>query len=236
MITGISSGLILMLNIYRVLKENEIYQRALAMGEKLLRELETSEEPLYTGLAHGACGPAWALAQLGGISKDERFIKKSLELVEYENTYFDEELSNWRDIRECVDEEDIAYWCFGAAGIGIARIMLNQYIHGDTVKKDVRSVTGRLRKKDIIRNHSLCHGIFGKIDVMLWMVRNGYLEESVLKNECKEAFESICAEGFISGSKGNLADYSFMNGVSGVGYVLLRMLNPSLPCILAIEV
>lgn len=235
MISGISSGLILLLNIYQVLQEKFILEKATELGEALMNELDTVEE-LYTGLAHGASGPAWGLLQLGHFIHEQRFTNKGMELLEYEDQYFEQEQMNWRDIRKDAVGTSASYWCYGATGIGVARIMIGEYIKNDRIYSDIEACVTRLNEEDYIDNYGLCHGIMGKIDVMNLFVKKGFIQERVLNQEIQRVMTNMKREGLYLGDKECFENYTFMLGLSGIGYALLRMHNPEIPCVLALEV
>lgn len=235
-ISGVSSSIIILLNLYDVLKEQWIFDKAHALGEHLLEELASTDGQMYTGLAHGASGPAWALISLGNKCREEAFTMKGMELLEYEEQYYDEEVNNWKDIREDVSTENIAYWCYGAGGIGLSRMKMSDCLQDRHIQLGISHAVSRLKQKDRIENHSLCHGEMGKIDIMNLFVKKGLLEKEILQERVDAVLAHIEKEGLISGKKECLADYSFMNGLAGIGYTFLRLYNSDIPSVLALEV
>ena len=85
----------------------------------------------------------------------------------------------------------------------------------------------------------LCHGQLGNLNIIS-LLRNYYPNNSELETNYNVSKENILNElrnvGFSYGSKELIEDYSFMQGLTGVGYELLRMLNPELPNILVLEI
>lgn len=235
-ISGVSSGIIVWLNLYENLKEEWLYQKTVLLGRRLLEELEASSDKLFTGLAHGASGPAWALIKLGSVSGEEVFTEKGLELLQYEEQYYEEGVNNWKDIREDILTENIAYWCYGAGGIGISRLKMSSCLQNDCIQSGLLHAASRLEKLDVIENHGLCHGAMGVIDIMNLMVKNKVMDKDILQEKIRVVLEHIEKEGLLSGNKGSLSDYTFMNGLAGIGYAFLRLHNPDIPCVLALEV
>jgi type 2 lantibiotic biosynthesis protein LanM len=83
-----------------------------------------------TGYSHGASGIAAALARLTALTGDARYRDCALRAIEYEDTQFDEATRNWLDPggqakqSRAQDGTLMVAWCYGAPGIGLARLAL----------------------------------------------------------------------------------------------------------------
>jgi lantibiotic modifying enzyme len=89
------------------------------------------DEPGLCGLAHGSSGIAWALAELGARSRSGEFDVAVREALQYERGWYDRDRGNWPDLRlavgtEAGDRAFPAWWCHGAAGIGLVRLRLRE--------------------------------------------------------------------------------------------------------------
>jgi class II lanthipeptide synthase len=91
-------------------------------------------EPGLCGLAHGASGIAWALAELAARTGTNEFDEPIYEALRYERSWFDRRHGAWPDLRAGVEKQAghrpfPAWWCHGAAGTGIVRLRLWQLGH-----------------------------------------------------------------------------------------------------------
>ena len=87
-------------------------------------------------------------------------------------------------------------------------------------------------------NHSLCHGIFGNIDILLKIAEKTVDNEleSFAKYKAVEELKYIREVGFLAGTKNIIDNNSFMFGLSDIGYELLRLHDHRVPSILSLEV
>ena len=131
--SGSAGGILGLLRVYRDSQAGDVLQRAARCGEHLLAQRRVGPEgrrswigqglgpqPL-NGMSHGAAGFAYALAELAAVTGREEFATAAAECIAFENSTFDEERSNWPDLREAEGPRWASQWCHGAAGIGLAR-------------------------------------------------------------------------------------------------------------------
>ena len=88
-------------------------------------------------------------------------------------------------------------------------------------------------------NHSLCHGKFGNMDILLQIgeyleKKNDELIEIVYK-KANETIMDISVNGLKTGLKNGFDMNTFMLGISGIGYMLVRLTNSKYPSILALD-
>src|SRR5699024_11967022 len=115
-----SAGAILVcLRLYSLTGEKKALNIAEKCGRHLLKNAQMLEigcgwsfnigaghEPI-AGLSHGSAGIAWALIELTHVTKDDRYLEKALQTIEFERTLFDEEEGNWTDIRFLEKREEL---------------------------------------------------------------------------------------------------------------------------------
>ena len=131
LISGSSGTILCLLVLHKELGDERLLRLAEACGEHLLAtrtETESGHRSWATldnkgylaGLTHGAAGIALALERLSQATGDHKYRDAALEAVRYENTLFSKERSNWPDLRK----KDVysGSWCHGAPGIGLARL------------------------------------------------------------------------------------------------------------------
>ncbi len=147
------------------------------------------------GLSHGASGMALALLELARATGDGRFLFAAEMAFLHERRCFDEEESNWPDLRYTeigefvyfrqLDElrravldgtlppyrrRCMAAWCHGSPGIGLARLraweLTGQEVYREEAEAALRSTSAAI-EKDVAENdnYSLCHGIGGNCEL-----------------------------------------------------------------------
>ncbi|MGC5328092.1 type 2 lanthipeptide synthetase LanM family protein [Brevibacillus sp. SYSU BS000544] len=82
-----------------------------------------------------------------------------------------------------------------------------------------------------------CHGDLGNLDVLLFAATSGQdhsLQEAVYQLAARSLNEAN-ADGWFTGIPDGLDTPGLLVGKSGIGYALLRLANPSVPSILALE-
>ena len=216
------------------------------LGFKVLNSKEATQ-PL-TGLGHGAAGIAMALFRLFSVFRDEKYLQAGEEAVLYERSVFDREAVNWPDFRkdpsvtEPSSKKFMGGYCAGAPGIGLARLDGLQRISGladaadtqeliDILMKDVRHADRFVRSiRNEGRNH-LCCGSAGRVD---------FLIQAAFQLNDREAEETAhrTLSGLIQGKR-ERGHYNFhtangkyyynptlFQGTAGVGYEMLRLLEP----------
>lgn len=149
------------------------------------------------GFAHGASGMGLALLELDRATGEGRFRCAAEMAFLYERRLFDEERSNWPDLRHDDLGEALFYqrkdelrrairegkppasearyltaWCHGSPGIGLARLrafeLTGQNLYRREAEAALRSTL--LALEDALSqggNYSLCHGIGGNCELPL---------------------------------------------------------------------
>lgn len=247
-----------LLSLYRVKPDPHILNMAIRCGEHLLQHQtstpkgkgwvlpEACVEPL-AGFSHGSAGIAWGLYHLADATGDMRYAEAAKATLVYERNTFNEELGNWPDLRiidnphPLVDPDETPYmiaWCHGATGVGAGRLGLPQQFRDEETEKEIRIAVKTLREGGFGATHCLCHGDLGNLDMML-LASMQWQDEALRKEVMQRAqtiLESIEKHGPLCGIPLAVETPSFMNGLSGMGYQLLRLANPQkVPSILILE-
>lgn len=220
------------------------------MGEYLLQRAEAEQTGIswntmphgsaanLTGYAHGAAGIAGALLELYQYTKDERYLKAALAGFAYEESCFDPEQENWPDFREGdaprLQEGERrgcgCAWCHGAPGIGLSRLRAYE-ITGDTTFKTAGqtavNTTSRYFGRKELGNFSLCHGVFGNADLLLYAADVTGDQVSAVRTEEVAAEAAEQFEGrkipFPNGTQSDYNSPNMMLGMAGIGYGFLRL-------------
>ena len=236
-ILGVSGTIIVLCEIHSELKDNKIAECIQKMGEV---HLSQENESHLTGFSHGYSGYAVALNVIGKLTKDIKYTNLAEHLLEIENRYFDEERMNWKDLRE--EGSFSSYWCHGSGGIALARTLILDMQQKNKYTQEINAGILDLKNNGFLRdekyNHSLCHGTFGNIDILLKIAEKNEDNEleAFAKSKAVEELKYIREVGFLAGTKNIIDNNSFMLGLSGIGYELLRIHDRRVPSILSLEV
>ncbi len=190
-----------------------------------------------TGFSHGSAGMAWALLKLAALTGEERFRTAALEAIAYERSLFSHELGNWLDLRDFADtvlkEKDNQYtcmtaWCHGAPGIGLARLGSLPYLDDAEIRTEINTALKTTLSHGFGRNHSLCHGDLGNLELLLQASQN--LDDPYWKTQVDRLaaiiLESIEQHGWMCGVPLGVETPGLMTGLAGIGYQLLRLAEP----------
>jgi type 2 lantibiotic biosynthesis protein LanM len=253
---GCISGL---LALYSVRHSERVLATAIRCAEWLLTRSQPVQkgiawpsaagtEPL-TGVSHGASGYAFALSSLFQVTQEPRFRTAALQAIEFERSYFCDEVGNWLDLRRprVSDPKDTraknntfcVAWCHGAPGIGLMRLKLLPFLEYDSLAhKEIRTALNTTILKGFEGDHSLCHGDFGNLEFLLQASQS--LPETRWQRELSRltaaTLDSIQRRGWICGLPQGIEVPGLMTGLAGIGYELLRLAEPSLvPSVLTLE-
>lgn len=241
-IGGAAGIIVLTINLYNETQDESALYIADKYSKYLYSRLvEEKEGECLSGFSHGYSGFALALLMAGTVLGNEKYYTLAIELISREDLLYREDIKNWIDLRNN-NKEALNYWCHGAPGILLARVKMMKYMRKEDIKLVKSKVTEALEQFiqngfDRSSNHSLCHGIMGNIDILKTISET--INDIELIETCKSLFkdflEYIEYDGFKYGLYGTLGMVSFMTGISGIGYGILRQLNPKLPSVLAID-
>ncbi|WP_170110746.1 lanthionine synthetase LanC family protein [Flavilitoribacter nigricans] len=202
------------------------------------KTLEKGTKANLTGFAHGTSGIALALLELGHFQKNEAYIEAALAGFAYEESHFSEAEQNWPDFRDMSmylpgEEEKTYYgnaWCHGAPGIGLARLRAYELTGKEILKTYAqRAVNTTIDHFDLtsLGNYSLCHGLFGNAETLL------YASETLQDKTYRELVESAGYEMIeqverkgTPPANGTQTEYftpDMMLGLAGIGYFYLRL-------------
>ena len=217
-----------------------------------------------TGFAHGASGVGLALLELDHATGDGRFRFAAEMAFLYERRLFNEERSNWPDLRHDLlerpmdelrravldgkppvyEERYMTAWCHGSAGIGLARLRAFELTGQDVYRKEAEAAlrsTLQAVEEELSQggNYSLCHGIGGNCELPLLaaeLLGNPELRR-VVERAAREGIETYEARGrpWPCGTRGGVPDPSLLVGEAGIGAFYLRLADPETPSILLLR-
>ncbi|MED3981256.1 type 2 lanthipeptide synthetase LanM family protein [Priestia megaterium] len=235
---GLSGFIIACLNIYQELGNDKYLNIASYAGKRLILQVRESDlENMNTGLAHGAAGIAWALSKLGNILNHQYYLDQAERLINYENSKYDSNFENWIDQRKPQKKPGL-YWCHGAPGIALSRLMMNEFNYPTSeIPDDLAKSLKQISVNGVVESHCLCHGTLGNVDILLTASQTIH-EDSLLNKGLEMGYLAIAQKrehGWVYGLDPRAEMDGFMLGRTGIGYSLLRLYNLEIPSILALE-
>lgn len=242
LISGVAGIIIVLCNIFKIEQDKNILNLAIKCADFLI-ENATNDDKIFgwksfvndkilSGLAHGNSGIALALLELYEITDKNIYKEFSIKAIEYENSYYNKTFNNWINEKDIVNkEQDSVFWCYGATGIGLSRNRMNKIVQTNQIEADLKNATRKVLKDGFGGSSCLCHGDFGSIDLL---VETGYIKEA--REKVKSLIEMSNKHGWIMGTAQDFYSPSFMTGLSGIGYELLKTAYPLVfPSILILD-
>ncbi|MFE7822049.1 type 2 lanthipeptide synthetase LanM family protein [Priestia megaterium] len=204
----------------------------------------SAENPLG-GFAHGVSGIIVSLMKLQNHLKGSPFQDIIQGALLFERELFVPEKGNWYDLRSVKGQthKDLnilpTAWCHGAAGICLSRIMSMEYGYEDPLfEEEINVALDTTIKSGFIKDHSLCHGDIGNIEILNYA--NRHLKSDSLTNQINkyqsrllsEIKEGICWSGLPTLHE----TPGLMIGLSGIGLGLLKLYRPNqVPSVLKLD-
>jgi type 2 lantibiotic biosynthesis protein LanM len=249
---GNAGGILGLLRLFADTGCNDALDRAVKCGEHLIAQPRrgvvgrrswsgprAGSQPL-NGMPHGAAGFAYALGSLAGATGREEFAQAAAECIAFENASYDGERNNWPDLRDRAHPAWPSQWCHGAAGIGLARIGMrrrgarnDKALEGDIQNALADSERGWPNAVD-----SLCCGTLGNVEFLYEAARALGRDElaETASRRLSAVLQTAAAAGDYRWNSGiRRFNLGLFRGLAGVGYTLLRRLDPSLPNVLIWE-
>lgn len=251
---GAAGVILVLLQVYKKFKIEQALAAAIDYGEHLLSQSVPTEggiawpsllqtrKPLG-GFAHGTAGIALALQSLWEASGRAEFHEHAEQALAFERSLYSIKQGNWADLRKAGPEAYHAkYWCHGSAGIGLGRVLMYDMPAMDkpALLAEIEAAIDTTLKGGIGASHCLCHGDMGNSELLLQsgrkLGRPEHIEKAYsLANQMIS--EKKKAGSFRTGIPRGLKTPGFFLGYSGIGYQLLRLINPELvPSVLSLEI
>jgi lantibiotic modifying enzyme len=187
------------------------------------------------------------------VTKDKEYLNTVRAALQYERHWFDQDQSNWADLRRFAQAEKAAgsdqqkntcsmAWCHGAPGIGLSRLrnrqLLMQMSDVDTsdlvaIEQDLeaalQSSAAALMQAWLPGklNYSLCHGAAGNADLMIMAAQelNRPTLMTVAEKVAQDGHHFYVKQGlpWPCGNAGVGESPGLMLGTAGIGHFYLRM-------------
>jgi hypothetical protein len=263
-LSGKAGAIVACLILHEMLGSAEALGFAVRMGDELIDRAVPSAKGLswrtpgirhirnLTGFSHGNAGAAYALLELSSVTGEAKYSQTVQNAFEYERGWFNRDAANWPDFRERPvlgprGEKVYSYstaWCHGAPGIAISRLRAYE-LFGDESCRDEAEIALQTTRRAIeaslktgTGNYSLCHGLSGNSEVLLYGAR-------VLAVDGADWRESAFRTGIFGNNHYARPDREWpcgaacgqvpglMTGLAGIGYFYLHLSGASAPFVLA---
>lgn len=195
--------------------------------------------PPLSGFSHGAAGVAYALMRLYRATGERAFLEAAREGIEFERTTYSPEDRNWLDLRALSKGQQrcLNNWCHGAPGIALSRLEILDIEDTSAIREELGIALETTRAQKLTMADHVCCGNMGRAEILFQAARtlqsDDLLEEAMrlalrVRNKASDSYDFHwqLPQGF---------DPGFFTGASGIGYAFLRLAEPSLPCILAMN-
>ncbi|WP_083215619.1 type 2 lanthipeptide synthetase LanM [Secundilactobacillus paracollinoides] len=206
---------------------------------------DMASDPL-AGLSHGASGFILSFSRLYKATKDKRILDLISNTLNFEDKLYDHNLHNWRDNRIIQGQRNYknninpVAWCHGSSGILLARLAVKRNcanVNNDLVERDIRLAIDSIKRMGNRDQNCLCHGSFGNVLCLLEAQDELTIQDQKDLEIIKLKMAKKVLEGHWScGLPPQYENTSFMLGISGIGYALLKMNNSKLPNVLSLEI
>lgn len=208
------------------------------------------------GFSHGSSGIGFVFGQAGHYLRMPECYEIAKLAFQYENQFVDVEGLNWPDFRNEIIAKDhpaiydssykkgdkvfftkaarMNAWCHGAAGIGLARMGCFRYLDQEyKYLQDILIALSRNYQSEIIKTPSeswnLCHGSAGNAEVFLEAFTNFNIPRyrQYARHVAARIVHKVNEDRHYKFlSQFGSIDNSLFLGISGIGYFLLRTLDP----------
>ncbi|MFS8212515.1 type 2 lanthipeptide synthetase LanM family protein [Paenibacillus polymyxa] len=256
---GNAGAILALLNLYKLTKDKRYLEEASKAGYVLLENQQQGDRGVswvgkgsvnpLAGFSHGISGIAFALGKLGYETNNEDFSESALSGLQFENSLYDQEHHNWKDERVFFGEKSsdqkvyMTAWCHGAAGILLGRSKMYPYFSSEQkqgILQDMKLAVNTTVASGLNQNECLCHGNLGNTEIL--QEYNKLFPDNKLQDLIR-ASRSWVVRKICNGESNSSREYlfgheipGFMTGLAGMGYSLLRDLDDSLPCVLALDI
>lgn len=260
LLSGAAGATVAFLSLWKLLKEEQYLADAIRCGDLLLSNAAydgaAASWPVQTlsgwreltGLAHGAAGIAFALLELYAATDEKRFRQAAECAFAFERRNFHPDLQNWLDLRYPVEGSRFgpsaltaSVWCHGAGGIAVSRLtawlVLADRAYLDEARVALRAAShwmepGRTKSNNL---WSLCHGLPGNADILLWTSQSLPELALSLERSTRAVADAGVALASIDSGTADLFgtdDPGLLLGHAGIGYFFLRLTNQDIPSVL----
>lgn len=252
-LSGSAGAILGLLTLYSELPEPEMLRRAEACGRSLLSKAlpaengavswRNAQRQILTGFSHGTAGIAYALARLSERTENPEFLDHSRRAMQFERNLFLPDKQNWPDLRVPPGRDGVPVclnrWCHGAPGIALGRASSLAIFRDPEIDAEIAAGVATTEADLDAPLDDLCCGNFGRIEALhtIGLARGDIALITRIKRKAKGLLNRAEQRGQLAWNSGrDVHNPGFFVGLSGVGYTLLRLVDPTLlPCPLTLS-
>ena len=252
-IAGSAGAILAFLKLYSLTNNKDHLKKAVLCGEHILnnrkefngfKTISTVDDKALTGFSHGAAGFAYALTKLYEKTNDQKYLDAAEEFIKYEDSLLNEQHSNWPDLREDQSEEfkGMSSWCHGGPGIALARFATLNTLDNKEIKRDINNGLNLAENNanNMLSDHCCCGNI--GLNELLYeagkRLENQELVNKSIKNVSNliEDSQRLGIYRLFRNKPVQINNFGFMQGLTGIGYHLLKFTeSENLPSVLIFE-
>jgi type 2 lantibiotic biosynthesis protein LanM len=191
------------------------------------------------GFAHGAAGIAYAMAAGTAILEEASRLDFASKAIEFDRRFFDGAAHNWPATTQNPDT-GMRAWCSGLTGMLLSRAGVWDQTRDSQLLAEIELNLPYI--PDLMGLDHWCCGAGGAAETLLHIGKILGREELVEKGQSmidrtvRRALKTVYYRFSPEVGENYCFQPSLFRGLAGIGYTLLRSLDPeSLPCILAFE-
>jgi type 2 lantibiotic biosynthesis protein LanM len=248
---GCAGAILGLLRLHRQTGSDDVLLLAEKCGRRLLAHdragspgQRTWADPAFgrplNGLSHGAAGYAYSLTALSHATGDHEFESAATECINFENSTFEAEHQGWADLRGVAGSAWPCKWCYGAPGIGLARIAMTKYAGAPlaSLATDIGRALVGVEQGWPAATDTLCCGTLGSVE-FLWEAGD-VLGRHDLRDLATQQLLTVVQNARTTGdyrwsSGTGRSNLGLFRGIAGIGYTLMRAIDQSLPNVLIWE-
>lgn len=194
------------------------------------------------GFAHGTAGIGATLAALALASGEPRFAACATDALAFEAAAHAERRAGGTVTLSTatagIDHAVSMSWCHGVPGLALAHALAPAAARDAAWRGALEAHAREIESRGFGRNHCLCHGDLGNLDVLLAVA--GALGDEALAARATATGDRVVASlaggPWRCGTVGGVETPALMNGLAGIGHGLLRFAVPDrVPSVLALE-
>lgn len=212
---GLSGLIALMINAYEILDDDEFLNIAKQMGINLCKNIKIHDFK-NIGYGHGCSGIVIALHRLFKYYKNEDFINKANELIQRE-----------RELIEGKEYKEQYKWCWGTTGIGLSRLELYENYKEEIILSEIKDSVDKI-KNVMKKDDCICHGNMADIELLYQYSKLLDAEHDLAYKKLIDVYSNKLNNKYYSIRRMPEFDsVSLFTGLSGIGYQMLRLYDPS---------
>ncbi|MEV6040705.1 lanthionine synthetase LanC family protein [Nonomuraea sp. NPDC052116] len=183
----------------------------------------------------------WALGLAGELLAEDAYVRAGVEAIRHEQESFDAGAGTFTELRDHsaidlpADAPPTTFWCYGAMGIGLSRVLASRWLPGSLARAEVDAALTLTRAHGFGRSQCLCHGDFGNLELLLQTaaLRN---DPELRAEAAGLAHASAARQEWACGTVSGVQVPGLMTGLAGIGYGMLRAAGPDrVPAVIALE-